>query len=396
MDIATRQRLVDCASSAASVFDALEAKGHQAWLVGGCVRDILNGTDPKDIDLATDATPEQAAKAYKDAGLGVHETGLQHGTLTAVHKGEPFEITTLRTETGHDGRHADVAWTTSLEEDLLRRDLTINAMAATRNGEIIDPFGGVDDLENKRVRFVGNADERIQEDHLRILRYFRFHARFAGEGELDPAATKAITAGKDGLAKISIERVWMELSKIIVHKSGAHMVDRMNDLGLFETINLPAGDINRLQKAIDAKVTNPAIAMGLMLEPGSTAPNFKWSGEEASAYALANDRHDYDLTRAKYDLVKGASLEDVSQLTRFSGFDMPAWDVPKMPVMGKDLIASGMKPGPDMGATLKRLEAEWVKSDYQLSYEQLMKQARPAQPSAQAMQAQYLSFTQQR
>ena len=382
MNSKTKQRLVDCASSARSVFDALEADGFKAWLVGGCVRDILNDTAPKDIDLATDATPEQAARAYEKAGLKVIETGLKHGTLTAVANSEQFEITTLRTESGHDGRHADVAWTTSLEDDLLRRDLTINAMAAARDGTIIDPFGGVDDLANKRVRFVGNADERIEEDHLRILRFFRFHARFAGDSPIDPEAHAAIGKGQGGLAKISVERVWSELSKIVVHQHGANMVDQMNDLGLFETINLPAGDINRLQKAIDAKVTNPAVAMGLMLDPGSPPPNFKWSNEERVAYEFANARHSYDLTQAKYDLVKGTSLETVSQVTRFSSFDMPEWEVPKFPVAGKDLIAQGMKPGPDMGAILKRLEQDWVNSDYQATHKQLM--AKAAVPAAHA------------
>jgi tRNA nucleotidyltransferase/poly(A) polymerase len=389
MDTELKERLRACAAVAGPVFDALEAQNYQAWLVGGCVRDILIGEKPKDIDLATDAPPEKAAEAYRIAGLKTFETGLQHGTLTVLAGGEGLEVTTLRTETGHDGRHADVAWTTSLQEDLMRRDLTINAMAATRDGELIDPFGGKADLlDQRRVRFVGNANERVEEDYLRILRFFRFHARFAGDQPLDPVATEAIAKGAPGLAKISVERVWSEMSKVMVHPQGATMLTKMNGLGLFDAMPIPFGNMDRLQKAIDAKVTNPALAMGFMLDAGSDAPAVKWSSEEAKAFKLANERHSYDLTRAKYDLVKDVPLDHVEQVARFNDFAMPAWDVPTLPVAGKDLIKNGMKPGPEMGQMLARLEKLWVQSDYQKTQEQLLAVAKePVVDASHAMHA---------
>jgi tRNA nucleotidyltransferase/poly(A) polymerase len=383
----TRKALQDCASTSNAVFDALEAQGHQAWLVGGCVRDILRGEKPKDIDLATDATPEEAWAAYKAAGLKVLETGLQHGTLTAIANNEPFEITTLRTESGHDGRHADVAWTKSIENDLMRRDLTINAIAARRDGSLIDPFGGVSDLQSNKVRFVGNADERIKEDHLRILRFFRFHSRFAGNGPIDQDAELAIKNGASGLAKISVERVWMEMSKIIVHPAAAHSTEKMARLGVFEAINLPTGNSARLQKALDSGVDNPAIAIGLYFEQNTQSPGFKWSHNDEKAFQFSNKNHQYGFEQAKYDLFKQVPREHVEQVSLFNGFKMDGFTTPVFPVKGKDLIEQGMQPGLEMGNTLKRLEEKWVASDYQSTHEELITSMKAEKARANAFHA---------
>ena len=166
---------------------AFQACGFDIRLVGGAVRDIVAGEDPKDLDFCTDANPTEQLEIYTANGYKYVETGLQHGTITVVIDHVGYEITSLRTETDHEGRHATVAYTRDWMDDLSRRDFTFNAMAMTFDGVLIDPFGGQEDLRNQIVRFVGNANDRVKEDYLRILRWFRFQARFSKQGKIDPA-----------------------------------------------------------------------------------------------------------------------------------------------------------------------------------------------------------------
>ena len=182
-------------------------------VAGGAVRDLLAGVEPKDWDLATPLHPEEVIKSAEEAGFKVLPTGLQHGTVTVMVDGEPLEVTTLRVDVETDGRHADVEFTTDWKEDAARRDLTVNAMFLTMDGEVVDFFGGQQDLEDGRVRFVGNARERMAEDFLRILRFFRFHGR-VGSGKFDEKDLLAIHDSTHGLAGISGERIWMEMQKI--------------------------------------------------------------------------------------------------------------------------------------------------------------------------------------
>jgi len=364
------------ATKASPVFDALEQAGHNAWLVGGCVRDLLLGEQPKDIDLATDATPEVAQAAYEATGLKVFATGLQHGTLTVVANGEVFEVTTLRTETDHDGRHANVAWTTSLEEDLQRRDLTINAMAATRTGKIIDPFNGAEDLANGVVRFVGDAETRIVEDYLRILRFFRFHTRFAGEAEPNAEALEAIQKQCEGLKTISVERIWSEMQKIIIHPAGAHIGVDMTFCGLME--NMPFGLFyhNRHHYAIEQGVTNPAIMLAYIMKQDD-APKLNWSREEEKAFAFAKARHFYSMEKAKRDLADGFPRPWVEDAARFSNVSLGDWEAPAFPVEGKDLVKAGMPPGPAIGDALRKMRDAWAASDYTLTKGDLLKAVAP-------------------
>jgi tRNA nucleotidyltransferase/poly(A) polymerase len=168
----------------------------QAWdfdlrLVGGVVRDMLSDVTPKDVDLCTDADPEQMMMIFREHGVTFYETGLQHGTLTVNLNGQIYEITSLRTDSNHDGRHAEVTYTRDWLADLARRDLTVNAMALTFDGDLIDPFNGAADLAAKKVRFVGDPNQRMREDYLRILRFFRFHARIANALAIDDETTVA-------------------------------------------------------------------------------------------------------------------------------------------------------------------------------------------------------------
>lgn len=363
--------------------EVLSKAGFRCWYVGGCLRDALRNQPPKDLDLATDATPEEYVAVFKtdNRTLRLIETGLSHGTCTVVVLDEPYEITSLRTETDHDGRWATMAYTRDLSEDLSRRDLTVNAMAMDFEGNIIDPFGGQADLAARRVRFVGNAEERMREDYLRILRYFRFHALIAGGAPLDKEATKAIRKTRDGLRKISPERIWMEMSKIVVGPSPDMAVSYMRDLGLHEIIGMPSGFAPAFGHAQRRGITNSASAMGWYVINASsidqTATAWKWSGEErARAKFIAVNSRVNSLSDWKEMLVDGAPLDWVADLTALNGLGrnlLASWVAPKLPVGGADLIAAGMTPGPAMGDVLKTLERLWKDSDYKLTRDDLLK-----------------------
>lgn len=201
---------------AISVIEALEDEGFEAFYVGGCVRDTLMGTTPKDIDIATSATPVEVAMVFEDRGMGVVPTGIKHGTVTVKAGGEAFEVTTYRHDVTTDGRNATVAFTRSVEEDGARRDFTVNALYMQKNGVVLDSSGsGIEDIMHRRIRFVGDAHTRCKEDYLRILRYFRFYARFGG-GKPDAEALSAVRSHWHKLFEVvSAERVMGEIRSIL-------------------------------------------------------------------------------------------------------------------------------------------------------------------------------------
>jgi len=199
-----------------AVCAALAVDGGQVLFVGGCVRNSLLGLAVADIDIATDLEPELVMKLARDAGIKAIPTGLDHGTVTLVKDGLAHEVTTFRKDIATDGRRAVVAFSTNIEEDAARRDFTMNALYARSDGTVIDPLGGMTDLVARRVRFIGQASDRIQEDYLRSLRYFRFHAWYGdAEAGFDPDALTAIAANLDGLAQLSRERVGSEMLKLL-------------------------------------------------------------------------------------------------------------------------------------------------------------------------------------
>lgn len=195
-----------------ALFDALNRDGGEARVVGGAVRNSLLGTKVSDVDLATTHLPQDTMRLVKDAGFKPVPTGIEHGTVTVVVQGRPFEVTTLRTDIETNGRHAKVVFGTDWQKDAERRDFTINALYAKADGTIVDHVGGLADIETRTLRFIGDAEARIREDYLRILRFFRFFAWY-GSGRPEADGLRASARLKDGLNQLSAERVWVELSR---------------------------------------------------------------------------------------------------------------------------------------------------------------------------------------
>ena len=226
---------------------ALEGAGYHALFVGGCVRDGIIGRAVTDIDIATDARPEQVMQITKAAGMKPIPTGIDHGTVTVVSGGIPHEVTTFRRDVETDGRRARVAFSKRVEEDALRRDFTMNALYADARGAVLDPLGtGLADLRARRVRFIGDPHDRIAEDYLRILRFFRFHAHYADRlGGLDPDGLAACAEMADGLAQLSRERVGAEMVKLLAAPDPGQSVAAMVQAGVLARV-LPGADASRL------------------------------------------------------------------------------------------------------------------------------------------------------
>ena len=229
-----------------AVIRAIEAGGHEALFVGGCVRNALIGAPVSDIDIATDALPERVSALAEAAGLRVAPTGMAHGTVTLVSAGQGFEVTTFRRDVETFGRAARVEFAGTLEEDAQRRDFTMNALYARPDGTVLDPVGGLRDLLARRLRFIGRPEDRIAEDYLRILRFFRFHAWYGDPaGGIDPEGLAACAAHAAGLAKLSAERVGAELLKLLAAPDPAPSVAAMAQAGVLARV-LPGADARAL------------------------------------------------------------------------------------------------------------------------------------------------------
>lgn len=216
---------------------AIEDAGHAVYFVGGCVRNAVLGTAVSDIDLSTDALPSRVTEIAKAVGLKAIPTGIDHGTVTIVKDGCGYEITTFRKDVATDGRRAVVAFSDSIADDAARRDFTMNALYATRQGEVIDPLGGLPDLHARRVRFIGDAEARIQEDYLRILRFFRFHAWYGDPSQgFDPDALAAISANTGGLSALSVERIGAEIQRLLSAGDPAFAVAGMEQAAVLSAI----------------------------------------------------------------------------------------------------------------------------------------------------------------
>ena len=379
-------------AEAHTLADILHTGGVNMRLVGGAVRDTLLGLTPKDLDFAVDQPPERITEILEAAGIKVIPTGLQHGTVTAVIKGEPFELTTLRIDVDTDGRHAEVEWTSDFEQDAGRRDFTINAMSIDRRGNLFDYFDGQADLKNGLVKFIGCADRRIQEDYLRILRFFRFHQKLNSH-TIDCESVLAMSRNVEGLKKISGERIWMEMSKILIGGNLTDTVELMDEVGLFEIIGLPGFRISVNERARTELTINPitVLAIGCKTRDDASAVSdtinnwWKVPAEDrdlfsflvAKGFHMQQYNATYNIGKLKELAVQPkANVGFVTELSVFINAELFhlffGWEVPTFPVRGQDLIESGMPPGPGIGIALSSMLEQWIKSDFKLTKEDLL------------------------
>ncbi len=359
---------------------AFDMAGHEVRFVGGCVRDALLGVEPKDIDFATDATPDEMKIIAEINKFGFIPTGIQHGTATLVVDGEPFEVTTLRIDTETDGRHATVEFTRSFEVDAERRDLTINAMSMDMKGEVFDYFNGRADLEAKVVRFVGDARKRVEEDYLRILRYFRFAARFDASMDQDTLDIFAEGEVLDKLNVVSVERFWLEMQKLLDPKMPGRT--RIVD-AIFKTQVNRALGIFRFNPAELTRADDALAALATLVASTDEEKFFKFwkmsSPEEAKVRNMIRNRGvfldeqriEVMLTRDEFPRDHVVSFAEVQGETLLADYARN-FEIPTFPVRGKDLLDMGMKPGPEMGQKLNRMKQAWTFSRWTKTKEELL------------------------
>lgn len=350
--------------------------------VGGAVRDALAGLPVADVDVAAPFPPEEIMARLLAAGCKVFETGLAHGTVTAVWDHQPIEVTALRRDVLTDGRHAEVAWTTDCREDAARRDFTINAMSLGADGVLHDYFGGREDLARGLVRFVGDPETRLAEDYLRLLRFFRFHARY-GKGAPDTAALQAIRAAIPGLQRLSVERIWMEIKRILMVAEPVPALRLMAELGVMPAIlpEIVAPNLDCLARLVAFGA--PAEPLLRLAALGGAAPGLaarlKFSMAETRALRFLQEAAIPDATfdaaefrrwRALHDAValdaQEASLwladarEGAAPLRTALRATLHTEAAPVFPLQGRDLLAEGASPGPALGALLARVEGFWI------------------------------------
>jgi poly(A) polymerase len=375
---------------------ALNGEGEETRLVGGAVRDLALGEAVGDFDLATTALPEVVMKRARAAGFGVAPTGLAHGTVTLIVEGRPIEATTLRRDVDTDGRHAKVAFGRDFRDDALRRDFTINALSLTPDGTVHDYVGGLADLAESRVRFIGEAHKRIREDYLRILRFFRFSARY-GDGRLDRTGFDAAIAERDGLAILSRERVRAELMKLVVAPRAPQVLAAICQAGLLQPLVAGQTDSARFARlaAIEAAsdaAPDPLLRLGalsVVVEEDSERlrERLRLSNAETERLAIIArglaDLHDGEtppglgaLRRLLFVRRRQGALDALALFHADSGAPADDWRFararafllstpePTLPITGADVVARGVTHGQRVGATLKKLQALWIRAGF--------------------------------
>jgi len=368
-----------------AIMRALGGEAREARFVGGCVRNALMGLPSTDIDIAASHSPEETTRRLEAAGIKVKPTGIAHGTVTAIHHGRPFEITTLRRDIETDGRHAVVAFTDDWAEDAARRDFTMNALYMDMDGEILDPMRGREDAAAGRVRFVGEANRRIEEDALRILRFFRFQARY-GKQPIDPEGLAACQANAHRQVGLSGERVRNELLKLLDAPGAIPVVHAMVDTGILAPLFNAIPDVDALKRLAelesehDITVADPlrrlAVLLGhdqagierlrlsnadrdrvlAMSGPATDFPT-PLTKHKAMLYRLGPERYvDRVLATAAKHGLASETARDFLMLTT-------SWTAPRFPLRGADLIKLGLAPTPAVGRILDEIEARWISED---------------------------------
>ncbi len=372
--------------------------------IGGCVRDALLGREIHDVDMATTITPDRVIQQLESAKIKAVPTGLAHGTITAVCDGIPVEITTLRSDTSCDGRHADVRFTTSWKEDASRRDFTINALSCGSDGIVHDYCNGLDDITRRDLRFIGDARQRCQEDYLRILRYFRFFATLE-INEIDAQALSACKGEKDGIKTLSGERIQHEMLRLLACKAPLKALKMMERTAILSELLL--SDVK-----CDALASLKSIETTLSLTPSAfirlatlcranqmdsdkveaITARWKLSNKDktllnalcfpAKKFAIENNTQQLQRLIRLYgtmlfqshliiEWALGDTTEKAAQFLELFYY-ASNWDIPIFPLEGKDLVAHHIKPGKQLGELLKAAEQHWEAKHYQPSRRELL------------------------
>ena len=356
---------------------ALEAAGYRALFVGGCVRNALLGVSVADVDIATDARPETVTRLAEAAGLRVVPTGIEHGTVTVIAGGVPHEVTTFRRDVETDGRRAVVAFAQDVAEDAARRDFTMNALYADLRGNVIDPLGGLPDLVARRLRFVGDAHQRIREDYLRILRFFRFHAHYGDPDQgMDAEALAASAELAEGVDGLSRERIGSEIRKLLAAPDPAPAVAAMAQAGVLARV-LPGSDPRALAPLVHLEGDLPPRWQRRLAALGAqeVEDRLRLSRADAAVIAALRDAVGSGWSPAALGWKLGAEGGRDAVLLRAALLESPLptdWqtDVARgaasvMPVTAIDLMPDLQ--GAALGARLKEIEARWLASDLRLT-----------------------------
>ncbi|MGY6706865.1 MAG: CCA tRNA nucleotidyltransferase [Rhizobiaceae bacterium] len=391
----------------------LSANGAEARVAGGAVRNALLGEPVTDIDIATTNVPDETIARAEAAGFKTIPTGKEHGTITVVANHQPFEVTTLRDDVETDGRHAKVVFGTDWKRDAERRDFTFNALYAQADGAVIDLVGGLEDLQERRVRFIGDAEARIGEDYLRILRFFRFFATY-GAGRPDAAGLKACAKLKGGMTRLSAERVWAEIRRLLGARDPSRALLWMRTTSVLSTI-LPETEkwgIDTIHPLVAAEAdlgwqADPLLRLAAIIPPDAArlqglAGRLRFSKADAarlvswaqapmadpdtdtSAMSKLLYRHGregiQDRLRLALATARAKAMDETVELQRAAGFSRllrlaETWVKPQMPIGGADLIQAGARQGRELGTLLGRLEDEWIDSGFALDRRALMARA---------------------
>jgi tRNA nucleotidyltransferase/poly(A) polymerase len=359
---------------AARVLELLNEGGDEARVVGGAVRNALLGIRTGDIDIATTALPDEVIRRAKAAGVKSVPTGIEHGTVTLVVNAQPFEVTTLREDVETFGRKAKVAFGRDWVRDAERRDFTINGLSVDADGVVHDYVGGLEDIAAKRVRFIGDPDQRIAEDHLRILRFFRFYAWF-GKPPLDGAGFDACRRNAGSLSSLSAERIAKELLRLLAAPAPADALEAMAEAGALDHWLPEYAGAARLKALIAREDTpDPLRRLAAIVSPPATAvaKRLKLSTQQSLRLQLMLEPAEPgDLENRRAALYRLGTSLFIDRVLLEGPDDWRAalalarnWTPPELPISGADALALGLKPGPQVGALLEAVERWWIAGDF--------------------------------